>query len=156
MAVILIFAINWDKLKINIEEVIITTDCIILITSCQTLSRFVKHTGQKLLLFCVYKSVMNEQHQVNMTRRWTSKSWVMSIYLTNSLKIPHISLLLSVTMLTESPRKHSLLYKTAIVPNYTRDKRHWQHKQRKHFNNINNINALSFIVIALTKRSNFW
>ena len=86
MRVIQIFVINWNDLKINIEEVIITTDCINLTSFRQTLSRFMKPKEQKLLLFCVYKSDMDEQHQVNMTQWKTNKYWDMSIYLTNSFK----------------------------------------------------------------------
>ena len=67
MAVILILAINQRELKINNEEIIITTECVILTSFCKILSRFINHTGQKLLLSCVFKSVMDKQLQVNMT-----------------------------------------------------------------------------------------
>ena len=59
-----------------------------------------------------------------MTWRLTNKCSHMAMYLTICLKAFTSFLLLSLMILTESVRKHSLSYKTAIVANYTKETRH--------------------------------
>ena len=75
------------------KEVKITTDCVILTPFLPNYGQLYQaETWKKLLLFCVYNTVMDKRHQVTMTWRQTYQCWVMLIYLTNSLKHFHIFL----------------------------------------------------------------